>query len=227
MRWPSALGLVLVLLLSAAIFAESPRYQKGTVTAKAGGVGQYEINTGEFKVGVGRCGKIQGGQEIDVRIDGDKVYIRRDSGGEYRCDIVTRTGNRVAFEPPPPSYLKGTILGYGVRRDTHYSSGANGSVSSWNRKAKVYELKGPELIYRVDYCGAFQAGQFSPGQVVDFRVAEKEGRLYIQHDLNKEYSCQLEGTRLPDNAVVAAPLTASPSAASAEAKPDSSDDRKK
>lgn len=26
------------------------------------------------------------------------------------------------------------------------------------------------LIYQVDYCSAFQAGQFAPGQVVEFRV---------------------------------------------------------
>ena len=34
-------------------------------------------------------------------------------------DIVTRIGNRAALEPAPPSYVKGTILGYGARRDSH------------------------------------------------------------------------------------------------------------
>jgi len=226
MRWPSVQRLVLLFFLSVSMFAESPRYQKGSVVAEVGGLAQFEIHAGDFRLGIARCGKLQSGQELEFRIDGDKVYIRRDSGKEFKCDIVTRTGNSAAFEPPPPSYLKGIILGYGVRRDTHYSSGANGSVSSWNRKAKVYELKGPELVYRVDYCGAFQAGQFSPGQVVDFRVAEKEGRLYIRHDMTKEYSCQLEGTRLPDNAVVAPPLNPSPSTAAAESKPSSSDGQK-
>jgi hypothetical protein len=94
-------------------------------------------------------------------------------------------------------------------------------VNSWTRHAKVYELRGPDLIYQVDYCGAFQAGQFSPGQEVEYRLDEKEGRLYIRHDVRKAYSCQLEGTRLPDNA--APPAPAAGSGASVEAKPSASD----
>lgn len=34
------------------------------------------------------------------------------------------------------------------------------------------------------------------GQVVQFRVDSDDDRLYVRHDGSKEYSCQLEGTRL-------------------------------
>jgi hypothetical protein len=67
----------------------------------------------------------------------------------------------------------------------------------------------------VDYCGAFQAGQFTPGQVVEFRVSAGEGRLYIRHEANKEYSCQLEGTRKPDALPGAAVQTAAASTGAA------------
>jgi hypothetical protein len=80
------------------------------------------------------------------------------------------------------------------------------------------ELKGPTLIYQIDYSGAFQAGKFSPGQEIEFRANEKEGRLYIRHDVDKEYSCQLEGTRLPET-----PAPVAAASPSAETKPNTSD----
>jgi hypothetical protein len=208
MKMPKAIDVIsFIAFLGAAVAARAADYQKGTITKQTGGVGAYQLDGGSTKYGIERCGKFQDGQAVEFRIADDKAYIRRENGGEYKCNIVMRSGAPEA--PAVPTYIKGTILGYGVRRDTHVSSGANGSVTSWNRKAKVYELKGPELIYQVDYCGAFQAGHFSPGQEVEFRVNEKEGRLYIRHDVSKEYSCQLEGTRLPDNAVPA--VSAAPS----------------
>jgi len=48
------------------------------------------------------------------------------------------------------------------------------------------------MIYEITYCGSFQAGQFRAGQVVEFHV---EGdRLYIRHDNDKEYDCQMVGS---------------------------------
>jgi hypothetical protein len=94
----------------------------------------------------------------------------------------------------PVSYKKGTVEGYDSRKD--YYGNSNGTVSY--RKAKVYELHGTDMIYKVDYCGMFQAGQFSAGQSLDYRV--DGDRLYILHDSIKEYSCKIEGTRLPENA---------------------------
>lgn len=84
-------------------------------------------------------------------------------------------------------YATGTILGYKVRRDT---------VEKSTRLAKVYELRGTNLLYLIDYCGSFQAGKFSPGEIVKYRVDSGDDRLYILHDGNKEYGCQLEGMRL-------------------------------
>jgi hypothetical protein len=74
--------------------------------------------------------------------------------------------------------------------------GAGNGTSTRNKK--VYELRGTDLIYSVDYCGAFQAGKFQTGQSVDYRVDGE--RLYIRKDDGKEYKCKLEGTRIFDAA---------------------------
>ena len=112
--------------------------------------------------------------------------------------------------------MKGTVLGYSIRRDIKVGGGGGATqVYSYDRKAKVYELQGPDLIYQVDYCGAFQAGHFAPGQAVEFRVDKVAGRLYIRHDGNKEFSCQLEATRKPDAEPGAAVQSAAASPGSA------------
>lgn len=104
----------------------------------------------------------------------------------------------------PHTYQKGTITGWNIRVDSNTSGGGgNSPVSTINRRAKVYELKGSNLIYKVDYCGMFQAGNFSIGQAVDYRVDSE--RLYILHDGNKEYSCKIEGTKSADDAKSEAP----------------------
>lgn len=188
---------ILFILLSSIAFANTtPAYQKGTLTKQSGVTPVYELDGTNDKVWVKPCSDFQTGQSIEFRIAGDKAYIHRENGGEYKCSITMRavpTSQSDAL----PTYQKGTILGYAIRRDNNVSGGGNIPVSTWTRDAKVYELQGADLVYQVDYCGAFQAGKFSPGQVVEFRVDAKEGRLYILHDVNKEYSCQLEGTRLP------------------------------
>ncbi len=62
----------------------------------------------------------------------------------------------------------------------------------------MYELKGSDLVYKVDYCGAFQAGQFDIRQTVDYRV--DGDRLFIRRADNKEYKCKIEGTKAADGA---------------------------
>jgi hypothetical protein len=112
----------------------------------------------------------------------------------------------------PPTYQKGTIMGYNTRVDPW---GGNGNY----RRAQVYELKGTDLVYRIDYCGSFQSGKFEAGQAVDYRVDGK--RLYIRRDDDKEYGCKIEGTRVlegtkpdaPATAPAAAPATPPPAAA--------------
>lgn len=107
----------------------------------------------------------------------------------------------------PPTYQKGTIMGYDVRVDSYTSGGGNNMpVTTTARRAKVYELKGANLVYKVDYCGAFQAGKFTIGQTVDFRVDGE--RLYILHDGDKEYKCKIEGTKAVEAVKPDAPATA-------------------
>ena len=114
------------------------------------------------------------------------MYIHREDGKEYKCAIRAKlSSNPDAVAPPATMWRSGTILGYESLYRT--SRASYGGV----RRANVYELRGPDLIYLVDFCGAFQAGQFKSGQVVEFRVDAE--RLYIRHDNDKEYNCQIEG----------------------------------
>jgi hypothetical protein len=94
-----------------------------------------------------------------------------------------------AKDKTPPTYRHGTITGWDTRVDTH--SAGNGQTI--RRRIKVYKLKGSDLIYDVDECGAFQAGEFTAGQTVDYRVDEAGKRIYIRHDNDKEYKCKMDG----------------------------------
>lgn len=219
-----------VLFLAAVAFCDEPAvptgYQKGTITPHAAiGRKSYDLITGKIGYQISNCADFQPGQVVDYRIKEDKVYILRPDGKDYKCSVEATTQSSsgpVTSTPDVPLYQKGTIGGFEVRRDTHIGGGGGGDngtpgnpVSTWTRHAKVYELHGPNLIYKLDYCGAFQAGQFSPGQEVQFRV--DGDRLYIVHDNKKEYSCQLEGTRAPDSTVAAESAKAAPASSAAPA----------
>lgn len=216
----------LATLLSASVVAaDNPAHEKGTLTvATASGHKSYNLRAGHKVYQISNCGDFQDGQEVEFLLKEDKIYIAHAGAKDYKCSIESTTepldpnSLPTVDDPSHRSYMKGTILGYSVRRDLRVSgAGQAGGVSSVARKAKVYELQGPDLIYEADYCGAFQAGQFSPGQVVEFRVDAGGGRLYIRHDGNKEYGCQLEGTRKPDPplAASASPTSAAPAGAAA------------
>jgi hypothetical protein len=64
---------------------------------------------------------------------------------------------------------------------------------------------GADLVYKIDYCGRFQAGKFDIGQVVDYRVNGE--RLYIRRDDGKEYKCKIEGTKSTNDTKTAIPST--------------------
>jgi hypothetical protein len=98
------------------------------------------------------------------------------------------------------TYQKGTIQGWENRTDIW---GAGAGAEGVPRKVTVFELKGTDLVYLIDYCGAFQEGQFGLGQPVDYRVGD--GRLYIRRDHGKEYKCKIEGQKTPEEAKTAAP----------------------
>jgi hypothetical protein len=218
----------LAILLSAGVVAaDNPGYQKGTlIVATASGRKSYNLRAGAKLYQISNCGDFQDGQEVEFLMKEDKIYIAHDGAKPYKCSIESTIESSdpnsppTPNAPPVPSYMQGTILGYSIRRDLKVSGGGGNAgggfpVASSARKAKVYELQGPDLIYQVDYCGAFQAGQFASGQVVEFRVDSGDSRLYIRHDGNKEYGCQLEGTRQPDTPPGPAPKTAAASSASA------------
>ena len=200
----------LVLVLVSAALADDSTYQKGTLTSNADPHHKsYNLKAGDQSYQISYCGEFQDGQAVDFRVKDDKIYIAHPGAKEYKCSILSMTGavapGAVASNvPTPPTYLKGTIEGYETRRDVHVSGAPGGpgtvpATHTTTRVAKVYELHGSDLIYKVDYCGAFQAGKFSPGQVIEYRV--DGDRLYVRHDINKEYSCQIEGRRALDKPV--------------------------
>ena len=210
--------------------ADKPAYQKGVVTISiAPGNKSYRLKSGSKTYQINNCGEFQDGQEVEFTLKNDKIYIAHPGQKDSKCTIETTTEPSEAEALPAPSYMKGTILGYALRRDTHVSGGGGSPggmvfpIGSSTRKAKVYELQGPDLVYLVDYCGAFQAGQFAPGQEVEFRVDSGPGRLYIRHDGNKEYGCQLEGTRKPDVQPAVAAASASIARLAVTSVPDGSD----
>jgi len=185
-------------------------YQQGTVTRNTGKNVSYELKGPGVHKWISNCADFRTGQTVDYRVEGDKVYIRRENGKEYKCGVEATVVDAPVLAPP--TYQKGTIMGWSVRRDIHVGGGGTQpeSVRQSTRKAKVYQLRGTDLVYQVDYCGAFQAGQFTVGQVVDYRVDRE--RLYIRHDNDKEYSCQIEGTWAAEGAKPDA-LSAAPAAA--------------
>ena len=120
----------------------------------------------------------------------------------------------VASDKTPPTYQKGTIKGWDKRTDTWgFLLDAKGEPLP--RDKTVFELKGSDFVYLIDYCGAFQAGKFELGQAVDYRVDETDKndlRLYIRRDNGKEYKCKIEGKKVLEGAKTNAPPTAAPPA---------------
>jgi hypothetical protein len=208
---------LLVLLAATIAAAQTPAgYRQGTITKNTGPHKSYDLKGAEALYQINNCGDFQSGQSVDYRVDDLKIYIRREGGKEYKCDVEMRSAGARGAEadaPPRPKYQQGTILGYDIRRDIYGGGGGgNGTPGSpvQTRRAKVYELKGSDLIYKVDYCGAFQAGQFGIGQVVEYRIDRE--RLYIRHDNDKEYSCKIEGTRAAEDVKPNAAPATDPSA---------------
>jgi hypothetical protein len=100
----------------------------------------------------------------------------------------------------PHTYLKGTITGWQNGVDLWGSSFDGQGIP---REKTVFELKGTDWIYLIDYCGAFQAGQFGIGQAIDYRL--DADRLYVRRDNGKEYKCKIEGQKILQGADTVAP----------------------
>jgi hypothetical protein len=210
----ATLCILLLNIIAIASDTTAPGYQKGTITQQfSSNHKSYVLKNGDSGYQINNCGDFQNAQVVDYRVKEDKLYIRRDDGKEYKCSVeATLSGNSDASSvPTPPTFQNGTIEGYEIRYLT--SEGGLGSV----RKVKVYELRGPNATYEIAFCGSFEAGDFTAGQVVEYSGGDG-GRLSIRHDNNKEWSCQVVGkvkTQDPNPAEEAA----QPSSASRAAVP--------
>jgi hypothetical protein len=87
----------------------------------------------------------------------------------------------------PPTYQTGTITGWSTQ---HFSRPVTvgGNVYAAPGHKKFYELKGVGMIYQLDDCGSFTAGQ-----AVDYRVEGK--KVYIRKENGKEHKCSIEGVK--------------------------------
>jgi hypothetical protein len=97
------------------------------------------------------------------------------------------------------TYQKGMIKGWEDRTDMW---GKDFDGRGTPRSVTVFELKGTDMVYLIDYCGAFQAGQFGLGQAVDYRL--DSDRLYIRRANGKEYKCKIQGQKILQDAGTAA-----------------------
>lgn len=207
-------ALLFLLIASVAVGNSTPTYEKGTITQSSGSQKSYELRNGNNGYQIDNCGDFQTGQMVDYRVKDRSVYIRREDGKESKCAIKAEISiHPDAVAITAPVWQKGKILGY-----ESLFRVARGTIASGIRRTNVYELRGPDLIYLIDFCGAFQAGQFTTGQEVDFRV--DADRLYIRRDNNKEYNCQIDGRQKLDDvdkgtqsASAALPAAAAPTTA--------------
>jgi hypothetical protein len=198
-----------------------PTYQKGTISSISGNHMSCELEGIGIHKRISNCRDFQSGQSVDYRIKGDNVFIRRENGKEYKCSIE---GTILANVPDnaQPTYQQGTIKGWEKGTDMLWV-GANGQTVP--RDKTVYELKGTDMVYLIDYCGSFQAGKFNLGQTVNYRVDESDKddmRLYISHDNGEEYKCKIEGQKIVEGAKTDVPSTipaVSPPTAAAPVKP--------
>src|SRR5580658_2788919 len=207
--------LLTIVLLATGIAAGQERYTykylHGTITkTDSGSHKAYDLKGTDGLYHIKDCGDFQIGQAVDYRVEDFTLYIHREGGKDYKCTVAS-VDSFAPPAPPPPTYQQGTIIGYDIRRDIRVSGGGGppgmggAPVSSSTRNAKVYQLKAGNLLYKMDYCGAFQAGQFDVGQVIDFRVDDE--RLYVRHEGGKEFNCKLEGvSAIEDPKPSAAPV---------------------
>jgi hypothetical protein len=216
----TVLFIFLVATIAAGTEKSSPTYQKGTISNISGNHKICELEGTGIHKQINNCGDFQSGQTVDYRIKGTNVYIRRENGKEYKCSIEGTIVN--SADNAQITYQQGTIKGWEKGTDMVWV-GPHGET--YPRDKTVYELKGTDMVYLIDYCGSFQAGKFDLGQIVNYRVDETDKndmRLYISHDNGEEYKCKIEGQKILKGAITDAPSTApavSPPTAAAPTKP--------
>jgi hypothetical protein len=206
----TALFIFLMTTMAAASDKTPPTYQKGRILNISSNHASCELEGAGIRKLISNCGDFQSEQPVDYRVKDDKVYIRRESGKEYKCSIQGTIETNVADKT---TYQQGTIKGWEKGTDL-YSVDAQGDKT-------VYELKGTDMVYMIYYCGAFQAEKFSLGQTVNYRVDatdKHDRRLYISRDNGGEYKCKIEGLKMLERGKNDAPSTA-PASASHQLNP--------
>jgi hypothetical protein len=202
--WTALFIFLLMATMAAGADKAPPPYQKGTILNISKNHASCELEGAGIRKLISNCGDFQSGQPVDYRVKGDQVYIRRESGKEYKCSIQGTIETNVADKT---TYQQGTIKGWEKGTDLH-------SVDAQGDKT-VYELKGADMVYMIYYCGAFQAEKFSLGQTVNYRVDatdKHDRRLYISRDNGGEYKCKIEGQRMLEHGKNDAPSTTPASA---------------
>lgn len=214
----TALFIFLMTTMAAGADRTPPTYQKGTILNISRNHASCELEGINIRKLISNCGNFQSGQPVDYRVKGDKVYIRRESGKEYKCSIE----GTIEDVADKTTYQQGTITGWEKGTDIYWV-GTHGET--FPRDKTVYELKGTDMVYRIDNCGSFQAGKFSLGQTVNYRVDEADEddrRLYISRGNGEEYKCKIEGQKMLERAKTDMPSTtpaAAPPAAAPSVKP--------
>jgi hypothetical protein len=201
----TTLFVLLIAATAAGVDKTPPAYQQGTITNSSGADKFYDLKGPVTSYRIANCGDFKTGAAVDFRVKDEKIYISRDGGKEDKCSIKQKWLTNPGIAAATPKYQPGTITGWSTRLET-ISGSSTGLVMNSKRRTKIYELKGADMVYQIANCGSFQAGQFTPGQAVEYRVDVTEKRIYIRRDNDKEYSCIMEGVRTTD----AAKTTADP-----------------
>ena len=114
----------IILLSVGVVMADNtPTYQKGTITFSGASPKSYDLKGTDKAYQINHCGEFQNGQGVDYRVKENKVYISHEGGKEYKCSIEATMDHWSGIEPPPITFLKGTIEGFETRKDTMISGG--------------------------------------------------------------------------------------------------------
>src|SRR6266567_799086 len=119
----TAIFIFLMTTMAAGAEKTPPTYQKGTILNISSDHASCELEGIGIRKLISNCGNFQSGQPVDYRLKGDRVYIRREGGKEYKCSIEGTIEN-VADKT---SYQQGTIKGWEKGTDIYWV-GAHGET---------------------------------------------------------------------------------------------------
>src|SRR6266480_9860 len=83
----TALFIFLMTTMAAGADKTPPTYHKGTILNISRNQASCELEGIGIRKLISACGNFQSRQPVDYRLKGARVYIRRESGNEYKCSI--------------------------------------------------------------------------------------------------------------------------------------------